>query len=44
MQKALAFMLAIVRTRGVAAGGGEGREPNSPEPGTVWDAGQGSGN
>ena len=42
MQKALAFILAIVLTLGLAACSGD--EPNSPEPGTVWDAGQDSGN
>ena len=44
MQKALAFILAIVLTLGLAACSGDEREPNSPEPGTVWDAGQDSGN
>lgn len=44
MQKALAFILAIVLTLGLAACSGGEREPNSPEPGTVWDAGQDSGN
>lgn len=39
MQKALAFILAIVLTLGLAACSGDEREPNSPEPGTVWDAG-----
>ena len=43
-QKALAFILAIVLTLGLAACSGDEREPNSPEPGTVWDAGQDSGN
>ena len=43
MQKALAFILAIVLTLGLAACSGDEREPNSPEPGTVWDAGQDSG-
>lgn len=40
MQKALAFILAIVLTLGLAACSGDEREPNSPEPGTVWDAGR----
>lgn len=44
MQKALAFILAIVLTLGLAACSGDEREPNSPEPGTVWDTGQDSGN
>ena len=44
MQKALAFILAIVLTLGLAACSGDEREPNSPESGSVWDAGQDSGN
>ncbi len=44
MQKAFAFILAIVLTLGLAACSGDELEPNSPEPGTVWDAGQDSGN